>query len=1825
MSSEPQEVLWIEWKDNEDWPEYIARALRDSKHGLVRGRYQLGMRVHRNDERWSPAMSTWRLQKIPRHWDYPTVEEVAKQMGFNGVQILSKGRNGFSNSWTFLAKRADSLEFISSEIETAGSDAHSEPVEVFAVKEARRRSPQNFKVRALQPERTVRFSFPDSPVAASTKFQEVEQNAMAVDQTGEHERLGKEEGKDDTSKRTGRETIGRSRSPVKKNAATYGSKAASTTSVGQVSSGFFHGGNVVTNSGQGDCLYLAVAQALSKLEGKSRSHRQLRAFTVATLRQKKETYEPRWLHIDDKGKETTMSFDEYIDQQGQVGSWGGSFEVEVLATSLKRRFWICDNQHAFLYNEDGEGPPVVLQYGNDHYQNIEGCDEHLLEQRRKRVAKDSSQAFRGGVPALVASLRLSDFASGGGTSKRPRSAPSAASQSCRLSDFASVKTVRAKQGKPADHKKFRCFKEDSHTWKCDKCETVLQATTRLQLSSKRRNHIYNRHRHEPRSSFHQIKKTYVPIQVMHKSKVEYVGWECGFCAGVLPAMEGEEWWLRASIKAHLASCVKAPKGATSYQNQLALNKRCGLSKPELKGARAHSLAWARNMRQKGLAGMREIQEKSVHQLVRIDSDSHKRAMFACATCTRHWRSLGQLKISHNDRSVPQQCNGGMREGLLICKKKCTFWQTLNKKWKAKMAAAWRLSPAERRALNAACANNKRLPTKRKSEWQRDLTADEDVEENPGPSISCVSVNIQGQDNTFSFLEVLKERKSRPHLVALQETNLDVVKRGVVIHKFNQMGYSAWATQPMTKVDAAGKRYHRGGVLLAVRQNIKAAWHAEFDEHGGQCLTVDAGTFLLSTCWRRPDHDEDAAADFWSHLTETRQDAQARALPWVAVGDWNNTPDQMWMCRTGSATLCAVTDEEGSFLPSRWHGRCVDFAISSFSGILHAPSFWEEVLSDHKVFEMCLDIGFNVAGGECVAPTRSYLKPTGVSTTAWRETIAHFWQHTDAIQTTTTEEEWYTFNAAVEECMRSAAATHGCRITETKRPKGTAPWTLPNSDYHCRGGTLSTFPIRSAIKLLGRIREYRRQLCQEQQDARLLRNIQRTWPESAHFHTWFQAEQHLQKQIDTMKASLKKTNMQQWRARMNRQGKAATKWLKAKPVLVPRSILRADGSKTQCPDEALHELSVFWRRTWDRPISAEVHRSLQEELSRPIEEGPHIQAVFPPAEALLARARQAADGAPGPDGWAGGEVEHWCLGIWETYLQLLHRWASRGQWPRSWQHMRQVHIRKDDCVYEGDAVPAKAMRPISVQSILVRIVGSAFVSQPEVREWVKSQVPRCCHGALAGRDVATAWSDLAEAIEQKQVIASLDFEKCFDNVWPSLALATMRRKGLSPVWCNLLGHIWQGQRRWLQLGRFTASSPDKVSCSLPQGDAMSPLALVFLLADTAAKVDAMENVSTSMFVDDRAICSFDARQVMAGIQVWEEASQALGLKENQGKTGIVCFTARQHRQLVEQGVRPETIKDQIRILGIDVVPHGGCEAATMAKRAQEGIAILTRLAFCPIGREVRRALYRSRVIPLLTWGAWLRPLPACVAKEVNSMYRSLSRGHSMGSKPLRTILEGHCADPAFWALHQSLQAAARAHRFRPLRWRDSPSSFGWQRALVKGLGDFGWSPVRPWVLEHPIEGRCRILEAGDALHKVRESWRRKLFHDFLQQDRRDSRSLRQVAQYDTFSCRLARTFYEESGNHVRSVLVGAALSTAVYHRIRKEVVPAFCKWCGQSVHADWEHLVWHCEFFRQTRPASIPQDFLTRRLGWPANGQNKAAAAVLLHHMALVRQHVLEGF
>ena len=136
---------------------------------------------------------------------------------------------------------------------------------------------------------------------------------------------------------------------------------------------------------------------------------------------------------------------------------------------------------------------------------------------------------------------------------------------------------------------------------------------------------------------------------------------------------------------------------------------------------------------------------------------------------------------------------------------------------------------------------------------------------------------------------------------------------------------------------------------------------------------------------------------------------------------------MWMCTHGYLVNCAVKDSDGSSQPSRWQGRCVDYALSTQAGLLSAPSYWDDVLSDHKIYMVSLHLGYEEAFNDYMAPTKSYLKPDGISSDVWRKPIARYWQHANAISATTTEEEWYSFHAVVASL-------------KTGSPRSTAPRT-----------------------------------------------------------------------------------------------------------------------------------------------------------------------------------------------------------------------------------------------------------------------------------------------------------------------------------------------------------------------------------------------------------------------------------------------------------------------------------------------------------------------------------------------------------------------------------------------------------------------------------------------------------------------------------------------------------------------------------------------------------------------------------------------------------------
>lgn len=118
---------------------------------------------------------------------------------------------------------------------------------------------------------------------------------------------------------------------------------------------------------------------------------------------------------------------------------------------------------------------------------------------------------------------------------------------------------------------------------------------------------------------------------------------------------------------------------------------------------------------------------------------------------------------------------------------------------------------------------------------------------------------------------------------------------------------------------------------------------------------------------------------------------------------------MWMCAHGYVLNCGVKDSDGSYQPSRWQGRCVDYAVSTKAGLLSAPSFWAEIFRSLRgELEPWIRGGVKFLHG---SNPLIYLKPGGISSEVWRTALARRWQCADAILAATIEEEQYSFKVA----------------------------------------------------------------------------------------------------------------------------------------------------------------------------------------------------------------------------------------------------------------------------------------------------------------------------------------------------------------------------------------------------------------------------------------------------------------------------------------------------------------------------------------------------------------------------------------------------------------------------------------------------------------------------------------------------------------------------------------------------------------------------------------------------------------------------------------------
>jgi len=381
-------VHWQEWESNEAWGTYLARCRRAAQavdFGLARGAKQLGVRRVASEAELARPRTLrrlWRACGVPRSWSVEEVNEFLAECRFEEPCVEERLPWKGATAWTFRATMPADSDFLSIDLDgdviefsRLGRDTHHArdralPLEIKQVFTGRRK-------QQTKPA-------PSKVVASAKETQAVREN-MTIDGGGDRLRLddGKSlpgQGSDDA---------------IAKRPKTGSTPANSGPNIPG-------GMKLIDNDGQGDCLFLAVSEALVAQGRSRRAATDLRNLCVTHLRKHEATYSAFWRGDAPNAEQSdikSQGFAEYLRLIGRDKAWGGSIELAALASTL--------NQPIFVVRPlDGEfdirvfGPtnskatPLTLWFQHRHYQALVGDVGEVAAQAVKAEVGDP--ADRGG-------------------------------------------------------------------------------------------------------------------------------------------------------------------------------------------------------------------------------------------------------------------------------------------------------------------------------------------------------------------------------------------------------------------------------------------------------------------------------------------------------------------------------------------------------------------------------------------------------------------------------------------------------------------------------------------------------------------------------------------------------------------------------------------------------------------------------------------------------------------------------------------------------------------------------------------------------------------------------------------------------------------------------------------------------------------------------------------------------------------------------------------------------------------------------------------------------------------------------------------------------------------------------------------------------------------------------------------------------------------------------------------------------------------------------------------------------------------------------------
>ena len=419
-------------------------------------------------------------------------------------------------------------------------------------------------------------------------------------------------------------------------------------------------------------------------------------------------------------------------------------------------------------------------------------------------------------------------------------------------------------------------------------------------------------------------------------------------------------------------------------------------------------------------------------------------------------------------------------------------------------------------------------------------------------------------------------------------------------------------------------------------------------------------------------------------------------------------------------------------------------------------------------------------------------------------------------------------------------------------------------------------MRKLRRRLGQLREARRCVARHNDAAALVLRKRAAGHEGPliPLHT---AIVDLETQIQQLQQAEALQRLNQWKERLRASDSSVRKRVRRSNKPAP-AFVSPDGTPSSGVACSLSFLRTFWRRIWQREVQPDdANRAWSAEHARHRAHTPQLGWQPINASELQQQACASGGKAAGPDGWSGDEIQHWTLPMWRTYADLWNRWINHRCYPSEWQYYLQVHLPKQD-PHPVHGLDVGDARPLVLEPILCRIASSAWARRATTRAWQQAWAPLGAHGGFQQRGVHTAVHALQNAYVRCYGILSLDYAKCFDRAHPNTATHALSRLGMPAEMVDLCRFQWSQQHRWLGLQGCVSAEAEVVISSLPQGDAISPIAL-----NPWAPIQAYcreEPTATAVtYLDDRNVVVRDHAQLVRTLQFWARWAGRLGLEEN----------------------------------------------------------------------------------------------------------------------------------------------------------------------------------------------------------------------------------------------------------------------------------------------------------------------------------------------------------